>query len=128
MSWNLVLHCYTGLEVSVTLGLCWCGCLWTLLRLDWVSLTPCLGWRCVLHLVARWVRVSCVICLGCKRAMRWGFLSVAILELEVGVTRRLLVGLSVVVDLLGLEVGRSVGRLDVVDNLLGQEVGAALDY
>jgi len=60
--------------------------------------------------------------------MRWGFLSVAILELEVGVTQRLLVGLSVVVDLLGLEVGRSVGRLDVVDNLLGQEVGAALGY
>ena len=60
--------------------------------------------------------------------MRWGLLSVVILKLEVDVTQRLLVGLSVVVDLLGLEVGRSVGRLDVVDNLLGQEVGAALDY
>ena len=73
----------------------------------------------MLHLVAQWVRVPCVICLGCKRAMRWGLLSVAILEFGVGVTRRLMVGLSVVVDLLGLEVGRSVGRLDVVDNLLG---------
>ena len=70
--------------------------------------------------------MSCVICLGCKRAMRWGLLSVVILKLEVGVTQWLLVGLSVVVDLLGLEVGRSVGRLDVVDNLLEQEVGAAL--
>jgi len=43
--------------------------------------------------------------------MRWGLLSVVILKLEVDVTQRLLVGLSVVVDLLGLEVGRSVGGL-----------------